>query len=333
MAGIADIAKAAGVSTAVVSRVINGDSTLRIAEETRKRVLRIAEEHDYAPNSAASSLRSSHSGLIAMVVHDVTNPVYAEILSGAQHQATLQGQAILISEASALDNQASRLLRLIGGRGVDGLILQSVGQLSDTALARAARKKIPTVLLQTELDADATLLTLPDIEAAELATQHLIDLGHARIGCLATREGLTFTQNRVEGWQTALHAAGLEVENSALEFADPAIDDGRMMARKILEANPDLTGLVCCNAVSAIGALEAASQMQIDVPNQLSIVAIHDIEMARHLRIPLTTVKMPLFEMGVRAIEMLSGSQSVSAGRVAITEQPVLVERSSTRVL
>ncbi len=333
MAGIADIAKAAGVSTAVVSRVINGDSTLRIAEETRKRVLRTAEELDYAPNAAASSLRSAHSGLIAMVVHDVTNPVYAEILSGAQHKATLQGQAILISEASALDDRASRLLRLIGGGGVDGLILQAAGGVSDLALARAARKKIPTVLLQTELDAEATLLTLPDIEAAELATRHLIELGHTRIGCLATREGLTFTQNRVEGWRTALDAAGLEVESLALGFADPAIDDGRLKTRELLEANPDLTGLVCCNAVSAIGALEAAYQLEIDVPDQLSIVAIHDIEMARHLRVPLTTVKMPLFEMGVRAIEMFAKRRNNSAGRVAIAQEPILVERSSTRNL
>lgn len=333
MVGIADIAKAAGVSNTVVSRVMNRDATLRIAEETRKRVLKTAEDLDYAPNSAASSLRSAQSGLIAMVVHDVTNPVYSEILNGAQHKATFLGQAIVISETSALDDRASRLLRLIGGGGVDGLILQADSGVSKLAIARAEKKKIPMVLLQTELDTEATLLTLPDKAATELATRHLIELGHSKIGCLATREGLTYSQDRIAGWTSAMHAAGLKIDDSLLEFSDSIIDGGYVMAGKLLAAIPNLTGLVCCNTVSAIGALEVALQMGFSVPENLSIVSIHDMELARHLRVPLTTVKMPLFEMGASAIEILEENREKPGDRVAVPELPRLIKRSSTRAL
>ena len=333
MAGISDIAKAAGVSNAVVSRVMNRDSTLRIADETRIRVLKTAEELDYAPNSAASSLRSAQSGLIAMVVHDVTNPIYSEILRGAQHKATSLGQAILISEASALDDRASKLPLLIGGGGVDGLILQSDGGISDLVLARAAKKNVPTILLQAELDSEATFNSFPDKEAAEIATRHLIELGHSKIGCLATHKGLTFTQDRIAGWTSTMLEASLSIDDSRLEFADPVIYEGREMTKRLLLANPDLTGLVCCNTISAIGALEAALQIGLDVPESLSIVSIHEIELAHHIRVPLTTVKMPLFEMGSCAIEVLGRNQNNSIRRVKVTERPKLIKRSSTSAL
>lgn len=333
MAGIADIAKAAGVSNAVVSRVINRDATLRISKETRMRVLKVIEEQDYAPNSAASSLRSTRSGLIAMVVNDVTNPVYSEILSGAQHKATSLGQAIIISETSALEDRASRLLRLIGGGGVDGLILQGDCGVPDMALARAARMNIPTVLLQNRHDAEAALLTVPDREATSLATQHLLELGHTKIACLATRKGPGFGQDRIDGWTSTLSDAGLKLDGSLLEFADTELGDARAMTRKLMQKNPGLTGLVCCDTMFAVGALEAAHELGISVPENLSIVSIHDFEMARHLRVPMTTVKMPLFEVGAHAIEILGKAASEPVDEYTIPEPPILIRRSSTQAI
>ncbi|MGI9400495.1 MAG: LacI family DNA-binding transcriptional regulator [Rhizobiaceae bacterium] len=332
MARIADIAKAAGVSTAVVSRVINQDKTLRISEETRTRVLKTIEEFDYTPNSAASSLRSSKSGLIALVVDDVTNPITTEILRGAQDRATSFGQAILIGEVSALDDRFSRIQRFIGGNGVDGLIIHT-SSISDQVVEQTAKKDFPTVLLQAESKAEVVSLSLPDREATELATRHLLELGHVRIACLAAVRARAHTQRRIDGWASTMKSAGFGIDEGLLEISDQSIDDGRRMTRKLLSAQPAITGLVCCNLVSAIGALEAALQMDIKVPEDLSIISIHDIELARHLRVPLTTVKMPLFDLGVHAMEIIQEEPGTSSAHMIVHEQPELILRSSTRAL
>ncbi len=328
---ISDIAKAAGVSPAVVSRVVNRDKTLRIGKETRERVEKAIDELDYAPNAAARSLRSASSGLIAMVVHDVTNPVYGEILRGAQQTAGTLGKAIIVSDGSHLDDRASRLLELIGGNGVDGLILQAGGVNSDLVLARAGRQSVPTVLLQAALDTNTHLVSLPDERAAATATDHLLSLGHRRIGCLATGEGMTFTRNREAGWRRAMRRAGRSAKADDIVHGQPSIEDGRNCAGRLIDAHPDLTALLCFNVVAAIGALQAAQDKGLRVPDDLSIVAIHDIELADHLSVPLTTVAMPLFEMGARAVELVSDKSTVTGGVSVIdTRDPELVVRAST---
>lgn len=327
---ISDIAKAAGVSPAVVSRVVNQDKTLRIAQETRARVQKAIDELDYAPNAAARSLRSASTGLIAMVVHDVTNPVYGEILRGAQQTAGALGKAIIVSDGSHLDDRASRLLALIGGNGVDGLILQAGGMNSDLVLARAGRQSVPTVLLQAALDTNAHLVCLPDARATQIATDYLLSLGHRRIGCLATGEGLTFTRNREAGWRDAMRQANQPVDENSIAYGQPSIEDGRASATGLIDTNPQLTALLCFNVVAAIGALQAAREKGLRVPDDLSIVAVHDIELADHLSVPLTTVAMPLFEMGARAVELVSDKTTGIDGTSIIdTSDPELVIRAS----
>lgn len=328
---ISDIAKAAGVSPAVVSRVVNRDKTLRIGKETRERVQRAIEELDYAPNAAARSLRSASSGLVAIVVHDVTNPVYGEILRGAQQTAGDLGKAIIVSDGSHLDDRASRLLELIGGNGLDGLILQAGGVNSDLVLARAGRQSVPTVLLQAALDTNAHLVCLPDEKATQIATNYLLSLGHTRIGCLATGKGMTFTHHREAGWRGALRRAGQSVDARSIVYGQPSIEAGKNSVGHLLDANPELTALVCFNVVAAIGALQAAQAHGLRVPEDLSIVAIHEIELADHLSVPLTTVAMPLFEMGAKAVELVSEKTAVTGGITTIdTRDPELIIRSST---
>lgn len=327
-----DVAKASGVSPAVVSRVVNGDKSLRISDETRERVLNAIAQMGYTPNRAARSLRSAETGLIALVLHDVANPVYAEITRGAQSAAAAAGKAILISDGASGSEGTARMVELIGGRGVDGLILQGSRSASDLILARAAKEHLPTALLQARLGIDAPVIALPDERAGWLGTRHLIELGHKRIGLLGTAAGLSFTADRMAGWRNALLAAGLEAPDSRTAFTPPTIDDGRAAAAAILNRDTGVTALLCCNVVSAIGALAEIQSRGLAVPADFSLVAIHDIPLAAHLSVAMTTISMPLFQLGQQAVNtVVDPHRGIETGTIVVADEPQLIVRKSTQ--
>lgn len=327
MPTMVQIAKKAGVSPAVVSRVIGNDGTLRISPETRERVEAAIREMNYAPNVAAQSLASSRSGTIAVIVHDIANPVYGEIMRGAQAEAARQQKAIILGDASAGAASDTRLAQMISGGGVDGLILQAAGEVSDEHIAGAARKGVPIVLLQANMDVDAHLVQLPDEQATVLATQHLIDLGHSRIGCLATEEGLTFTNARLAGWYKAM---ATRARADCVVFSAPNPEAGETVMREFLERRPGISGLVCFNVVAAVGALRIAREKGLSVPGDLSIVAIHDFKFAQDLWVPLTVVSMPLREMGQLAVKTVCTPPPEAKTSHQLETKPRLVIRQST---
>ncbi len=326
MATLAEIAKKAGVSSAVVSRVINKDATLRIGRKTRERVEAVVSEMNYAPNVAAQSLRSARSGTLAIVLHNIANPVYAEILRGVQEEAERENVAILLGDAAAGGASGSRLAQMIGGGGVDGLVLQASGSGTDLLIAQAARQNVPVVLLQTRLDIDAHLISLPDAEAAAMATAHLRKLGHCRIGCLATGKGLTFTENRLRGWRDTM---GDDARNDCVVHSDPTAIEGEVAVHDLLKRQSNLTGLVCFNVVAAVGALRACRALGLRVPGDLSVIAIHDVIFAQDLHVPLTVVRMPLAEMGRASIQLICSRQSASSTDIRVPSPPELITRES----
>ena len=335
MPRLADVAKASKVSPAIVSRVANGDRSLKITAETRRRVERAIREMGYTPNRAAQSLRSAESGFIALAVHDLTNPVYGEIARGAGVAAARIGKALVMSDSSERGAETDRLpgtlIDLVGGHGVDGLILQANGGTPDQVLALAAREKTPMVVLQADIGIGNRVVLLPDEKAARLATEHLIGLGHTRIGCLATNPGLIFTEARVAGWRRTLKAHELRHDDTYVVHAPATIEAGADAIESLLARSGGLTGLVCCNIVPAIGAMMRLIDHGHQVPGDMSIVAVHDIPMAPFLKVPMTTVAMPLFDMGVAAVEALAdgGSDDGGPGRIIDTD-PRLIVRAST---
>lgn len=334
MPTLTDIARVAGVSPAVVSRVVNQDKTLRISRETLERVRRVVEEQGYTPNRAARALRSSESGLIALMLHDVSNPVYGEIIRGAHSAASAADKAIVISDPSCSPNAAARMVNLIGGRGIDGLILQASQQSSDLVLARAAREKLPTVLLQAELGRDMPVIALPDQLAAEMGTDYLVKKGHRKIACLATAEHLSFTKSRVAGWQKILQTQTTDPvpdpqNNPLVAYSLPTIEGGRRAAASLLAQHAGFSAMLCCNVVSAIGALDEILDRKLRVPQDIALVAIHDIPLVASLRVPLTTLSMPLFSLGQRAVEEILHPTGCLDPQI-VSQAPRLIERDSS---
>ena len=330
MPTLADIAKKAGVSAAVVSRVMNNDGTLRVSKETRDRVNKIIEETGYTPNRSARSLRKTETGMLALVVHDVTNPVYAEITKGAHAAATEAGKAILLVDAAAETRALEHVVDLVRGRGVDGILLQAAEENADLMIAQAAYEKVPIVLLQARFEKGLPSIALQDRKAVSLATEHLIDRGHTSIACLATRKGLSFTNERIAGWRDTLHANGLTSSVDYLVHCDPTIEDGAAAFSQLSSMSPRPSAVVCCNVLSAIGAMHEAIELGWDIPSDMAFVAIHDIPLARYCRVPLSTVQTPLYELGKLAIERLLNPPKTPTTSTVISTPPKFIQRKSS---
>ena len=345
MVTITDISRRAGVSPSVVSRIVNGDRSLRVSAETRSRVTAIIDETGYAPNIAARNLRSAQSGLIALLVHDITNPVYSEIVAGAQTEAARHGKVVLVGEANSLGSNTARLEQMILGGGVDALILQGAGTELDATIERAAARKVPLVFLQSGDEALAPVLSLDDRRAAAMATEHLIAHGHRRIGFVCTRRGLQFTEERLIGWQEAMAAHGLGApplsdSQDWVEAARPSFESGYEAAKQLLEQSGDLTALVVANILSAVGARALLKDLGKSVPEEISIIGIHDTEIAHFMRPALTVVAMPLRQLGEAAVRvacmrddereaLLRDHDTKAASHLFQQQGPTLIERSS----
>ncbi len=319
MATITTIAREAGVSPAVVSRIVNCDASLRVSRATRERVEKIIQKLDYSPHAAARSLRSAKSGMLALVMHNLANPVNASIVGGAQGAAARLGKCIILGEASK-PGECSHVEDLIGGGGVDGLILQGAATEMDRALSRAARRKIPTVLLQSGKSENATLVEFENRKAAWLATSHLIELGHRRIGILDVDKQLEFSRERVAGWKDALLNSGIQPEPSWHGTGGSHFADGAQGIENLVGAAEGLTAAVSSNVISGIGALARLADMEIAVPGDFSLVAIHDSELAGYVRPSLTTVRTPLKHMGETAVEEVCSRSGGHARRIAVRE-------------
>ena len=332
MATNADIAKAAGVSPAIVSRIVNGDSTLRVSQATRERVLRLIEELDYSPNVAARTLKAASTGVIALVVHDLTNSVYAEIITGAQEAALMHDKTVLVGEANEQAAGRSHLEELVAGRGIDGVILQGAGTRFDRTLERAARHGVPTVLLQAGDPARNVVVQLDDEAAGRVATQHLIDLGHRQIGYVGVDSTLLFSRGRLVGWRHALTAAGIDPDPRWVFDGGNKFDTGGNAVRKLVSAHPELTALVVANVAASIGVLASLHDMGRSVPDDVSMVAIHDIPLADHLRPALTVVRMPLRALGSRAMDLVCADNMMQAPALVRVEEeaPRLIQRGTT---
>lgn len=328
-----EIAKAAGVSTAVVSRVMSGDRSLRISEETRARVLEVIARLDYTPHPIAQSLRSATSRLIALIVHDISNPLYGEIIRAAQTAAAAHGKALLVGDARTIAESSSHLVNLIRAGGVDGLILQGAGMATDIALEQAARRNVRTILLQVSVGA-CGVLRLPDAAAARLATEHLLDLGHERIGCLAPKRDLAFSIDRVAGWRSALEARGVDASDHRLAWAGSDLASGHDGAARLLARFEEITALVACNPIAAIGAMRALRESGRSIPEDVSMIALHDLPLLDYLDPPLTAVKLPIAEMGAEAVHLLcSDVELANVSRQVTGAPPAVVFRHSTTPL
>lgn len=330
MVKISDVAALAGVSASAVSRVLSGDVTLRVSPDTRERVVAAARRLAYVPNHAARSLRTSRSRTIALVVPDVTSAVFAELAGGAESEAASRGLAIVLARAERLTDGSDWLRQMVGEARIDGVILQLPDGPPAIDLDSLAIGATPIVVINSIDRGPLSTVVLDDAAGIRTAVEHLRAAGHTAIGFVGGHQSSATGQRREAGFRAVIGEAGLPIHNQWVTDFGYSGSDGRaaMGALASQEALP--TALVVANLNAALGVLAAIHARDLRVPTDISIVALHDVWYADATWPPITTVRMPLNQLGAAAVTRLtSGDTNITHDTVSWPE-PILVVRQST---
>lgn len=325
---IEDVAAAAGVSTATVSRVLNG---LTVRTPGRERVLAAVAQLGYVPHAGARALTLHRTGTVGAIVPTLDNAIFAVAINALQRRLAQDRLQLLIAtsdyDPAAEATQAATLV----ARGVDALVLCGHGQRPQL-LEFLRRRGLPWVHVMTLSDAPHSLCVgFDNRRAMARAAQHLLELGHRHIAMLAgsTRSNDRATA-RVEGAREALRAAGLDLPPERLVERRYGLAEARDGLRQLLAARPAPTAVLCGNDVLAFGALLEARHLGLAVPDELSIVGFDDLELARHVEPGLTTMRVPSEAMWTLAAERLIGALRGEAVPARTEVEVDLVLRASS---
>nr|WP_145552878.1 LacI family DNA-binding transcriptional regulator [Variovorax boronicumulans] len=328
MATIKDVARAARVSVTTVSHVVN--KTRFVSEEGRHRVEQAIRELGYVPSAVARSLQRSATNTLGMLIPNSSNPYFAEIVRGIEDRCFGAGYNLVLCNTDDEPRRQGMVLQVLAERRVDGLIVVSSGE--DPALpGLLAGLRMPTVMVDREIDTlPCDLVETAHMQGALLAVQHLATLGHRRIACIGGPAGVATADQRAEGWRMALATLGLP-SAGLLHAGDFTSEGGYAAMHAILRQTPRPSAVFVANDLMAIGALCAAHECGVSVPDDLSLVGFDDIELARFACPPLTTVAQPKQRIAAMAVDMLLErieGRRQDARKVVL--QPELRVRAST---
>lgn len=303
-ATIKDVARAAGVSVATVSRVVNDSGP--VSEETRRRITEVAAELRYTPNSAARSLSTRRTHAIGVLLPDLYGEFFSEVIRGIDQAAQRRGYHILVSSSHADRTQVEAAIRAMQGR-VDGLILMSP-DVDATALDANLHHGLPVVLLNCRVDGTAhASLTVDNYRGAFDMVRHLLEHGHRRVAMITGPERNHDALERLRAYRDALAEAGLP-ESARCELAGDFLETtGYEAARRLAALDPRPTALFCANDMTALGALSALREAGLRVPEDVAVAGFDDIPIARYANPPLSTVHVNISELGTKAADALLG--------------------------
>jgi DNA-binding LacI/PurR family transcriptional regulator len=323
-----DLAKELHLSIATMSRALSRPET--VAPETRRRVLEAVKKSGYRPNGIARSLRTQETRTIGIVVSDIRNPFFAAIVKAVDDVARANRYTVLICNADEDGKNEEAALQLFLDRQVSGVIHCSTGANLDL-LHEFQRRGVPIIDLdrQSGLE-DVDTVVLDNEAGASLAANHLVELGHRRIGFIAGPRHLSNSQKRLEGFRKALRRAGVLLTRDLVEYGDFREESGYQAARKLLELPNPPSALFVSNNEMTAGALAAIRDRGVRVPRDLSLVGFDDARWARYLDPPLTVVAQPTQAMGQKAGEMLLTRLRRKNGPQLAVFEPQLVIRGST---
>jgi len=305
MTKLVDVANAADVSISVVSRILNADPSLRVAAKTRERVLAAAKELRYQPNHAARALRLSKNSAIALLTPDYANAIFSEIARGVEEEADIRNLSVLINRANAVESADGWLRRIVEEGRADGIILQAPDGVTKEGLEKLISGTLPIVLINSRDDSKLSHIIFDDAGAVELALEHLFSLGHEKIGFLGGEVSSPTGARRFAGFVSGMKRKKLAVNLEWVTRIGYTGVDGRKAVSQIFNKSNHPTALIVANANAALGALAQIHTLGLRVPEDISLVSIHDIWFADATWPPITAVKMPNYELGKLAIDTL----------------------------
>jgi DNA-binding LacI/PurR family transcriptional regulator len=314
---IRDVARAAGVSTATVSQVLNGGRP--VAEATRLRIEEVIAELGYRPNSLARGLKTLRSQLVGVVLPDLSNPFYPSLVRGVQEQLSLSGYYAVIVNTDAYRNQERELVAELIARQVDGLVLITF-TLSEADYAAVAAKGVPFVVVGRTDGFDHVHTS--DYAAAFEMTSYLLEAGYGSVAHLAGPTGPSAgpASPRLAGYRAAMQARGLRGAKARVLHGEFTVAGGHKAMVRLLESEDRPRAVFCANDLMALGAIEAAQAYGLRVPDDIAVAGFDDIDAASLVRPSLTTVGHSAAQMGAKAADLLLGRMGGGDGPPADVE-------------
>ena len=297
------VAKRAGVSIATVSRAMNGITTVDV--ELAKRVMRAAEELNYTPNTQARALVSGRSGMIGLIVSEITNPFFPELIQNFEDSAVKRGYEILIGSTNYSAERMMQCVRRMVERMVEGVAVMTFG-MDEDLVQQMVERRIPVVSIGPKNTLEgATSLQVDFRRGLHEAVQHLAVIGHRKIAFISGPLSLDSARQRQKAFHEAMGSISTPVPPQFVIEGDHTMEGGFAGAEKLLSLKEKPTAIVCSNDMTAIGVLHAVSGRGLKVPDDISIIGFDDIHMAQFTVPPLTTIRMACSDLATAALDAL----------------------------
>ncbi len=308
-ATLADVARRAGVSLATASRVLN-DSSYGVTAELRSRVTAAALELQYVPNANAQALARASTSTVGVIVHDMSDPYFSELTRGIQLVASEAGRLVMICNTYRDRERELAYLRLLHAHRVEALIVAGSGRderefsQKQAAQVHAFTSSGGRAVLVGRHNVAGDTVVADNSGGARAVAQALLELGHRRIGLISGPPLLTTTRDRESGFRSTLAEAGVALPDEHIVHGDFGRDSGAEAAEELLDRSPGLSAIFALNDPMAIGVLSVLRARGIAVPDQISLIGFDDIPITRDITPTLSTVHVPMADMGARAMEL-----------------------------
>lgn len=301
---IKDVARLAGVSMSTVSAALNNGPG--VSENTRFRIIAVAEKLHYEPNILARGLVTKRSHTIGLVISDIANPFFTKIVRGIEDVAYKNNFNLILCNTDENVEKERMYLRVLYGKRVDGLII-TVTEGSGEDIKEMLRENIPIVLLDRKLNGIRTdSVVVDNIEGSYQAVSYLISLGHERIGIISGPKGIISGRDRLEGYLKALRDHDLKVDEELTKEGDFKENGGYDKTCEFVEMTNPPTAMFVANNQMVLGALRALRERKIGVPDKMAVIGFDDMDWAPLTYSPLTTVSQPTYVLGTSAAELLT---------------------------
>ncbi|KAA3657594.1 MAG: LacI family transcriptional regulator [Chloroflexi bacterium] len=303
---IADVAREAGVSKATVSRVMSGRSEY-MRDATRERVEKAIKRLNYRPSSVARSLTSKRTNTAGILISDVGNPFYPEVIHGVEDTAFQDGYDVFLCNTNYDEKRGMAFVRSLIDKRVDGVLIMS-SSMSDRWLEELARNNVPALVLDWEVKnakGNLCLLRVDYRRGVQQAVDHLIELGHRRFVHVSGPIELRTSRWRQRAFLSALKGYGIPEKDILIIEGDLRIDGGRAAMQVIAQQKGRYTAVFCANDLMAMGILSEARAHNIKIPTDMSVIGLDNIWLATQTDPPLTSVTLPRYQIGQTAMQLL----------------------------
>jgi len=328
---IQQVAQRAGVSTATVSRVLNGSNKVR--EKTAEHVRRVIAELNYVPNNSARNLRIGRSELFGLIVSDIKNPFFPELIDHFEELAAAQGIDVIFTHTNYNSARLATCVRRLVERNVDGIAVMT-SEVDEPALELSTQRKVPVVLLnQTRLNRKYRDVMIDYSRGFHEAMQHLTSLGHSNIVFLTGPQQLSSIQRRQAAFKAAAKKCGVLRGEDQIILGDLRVESGRVAMETLLRRKRPPTAVIAANDLMAVGVLQAANAAGLRVPEDVSIIGFDDLPLAMMMHPPLTSIHLSRREIAAEAFSQLMQlhkHRAPGSPRAPRKVHPRLIVRGST---